>query len=105
MGGNNSRLRLLLRRSERDQSDTEEEEEEEEGWQPDEDDTSGDDSFDSGNVQDMLRYLLRYRLISRYQVNHMKAYPMSLLNILLVAVIYVEDILFICMYFIFLHRP
>lgn len=70
MGGNSSRIslnRLLSRNSERerDGSDTEEDEE---GWivQPDEDDTSGDDSFDSGNVQDMLRYLLRYRLISRF---------------------------------------
>ena len=67
MGGSSSRSRLtrFLRRPERDRSDTEEEVEE--GWSahPDEDDSSGDDSFDNGSVQDMLRYLLRYRLISR----------------------------------------
>lgn len=66
MGGNSSsgRLTRFLRRPERDRSDTEEDEE---GWtvQADEDDTSGDDSYDNENVQDMLRYLLRYRLISR----------------------------------------
>lgn len=65
MGGNSSRLRLtrFLHRPERDRSDTEEDEE---GWsvQQDEVDTS-EDEFDNGNVQDMLRYLLRYRLISR----------------------------------------
>ena len=79
MGGSNSRVRLtnFLRRSERDRSDTEEDEE---GWsmQPDEDDTSEDENFDSGNVQNMLRYLLRYRLMSRYLKPH-EAYPISLL--------------------------
>ena len=71
MGGNNSRTRSIhfLRHSERDRSDTEEDEE---GWevQPDEEDTGEDESFDSGNVQDMLQYLLRYRLISRYLKPH-----------------------------------
>ena len=80
MGGNNSRTRLtnFLRRSERDRSDTEEEDEE--GWsvEPAEEDSSEDENFDSGNVQDMLRYLLRYRLISRYLKPH-EVYPISLL--------------------------
>ena len=75
MGGNNSRtgdLTQFLSHAERDRSDTEDDEE---GWseQPDEDETSGDD-FDSGNVQNMLRYLLRYRLISRYLKLHV-TYP------------------------------
>lgn len=67
MGGNSSRLHLtrFLRRPERDRSDTEEEGVE--GWpiHSDENETSGDESLDNGSVQDMLRYLLRYRLISR----------------------------------------
>lgn len=63
MGGNTSRYQFLSRRPERDLGEMEEDEE---GWpvQQDEDDTSGDDSYDSGNVRDMLRYLLRYRLNS-----------------------------------------
>ena len=73
MGGNNSRTRRLtrfLRRSERDRSDTEDDDDDEE-WseQPDEDETTGDD-FDSGNVQNMIRHLLRYGLISRYLKLH-----------------------------------
>ena len=67
MGGNSSRSRLtrFLRRPERDRSDTEEDDEEGLSVHPDEDESSGDESFDNGSVQDMLRYLLRYRLISR----------------------------------------